>query len=111
MKLIPIIIFSALFILVSSTVQAITNQRAKECLLCHVLWFNPFKTEQKTLVEKKDSSIVIAGSMGLASSKEMCMTCHDGYVVDSRNNLVQGNPHFMLKKPPDGFKIPENFRL
>jgi len=108
-KSILIILLSALFF--TSTAQAITKRTAKECLICHILWFSAFKTEKKTLVEKKDSVIVIAGSMGLASSKKMCITCHDGYIVDSRRNLVKGNPHFALKKPPDEFKIPGSFRL
>ncbi len=109
MKSILIILFSALFF--TATAQAITKRTANECLICHILWFSAFKTEKKTLVEKKDSATVIAGSMGLASSKKMCITCHDGYVVDSRRNLVKGNPHFVLNKPPDDLKMPENFRL
>jgi len=108
-KSILIILLSALFF--TPTAQAITKRTADECLICHILWFSVFKTEKKTLLEKKDSAIVIAGSMGLASSKKMCITCHDGYVVDSRNNLVKDNPHFALKKPPDELKMPESFRL
>jgi hypothetical protein len=109
-KSIPIILLSALFLFASSA-RAITKRVSKECLVCHVLWFDVFKTDQKTLLKQRDSSIVIAGSMGLASSKEMCVTCHDGYIVDSRVMIVKGNPHYSLKKRPDGFKLPEIFRL
>ena len=109
MKSILIILFSALFF--ATTSQAITKRTANECLICHILWFSAFKTEKKTLVGKKDSAIVITGSMGLASSRKMCFTCHDGYVVESRMNLVKDNPHFALKKPPDDLKMPESFRL
>jgi hypothetical protein len=98
-KSIPILLITALFLL-PSPAQAITRRADKECLLCHVLWFDAFKTDQETLIEKRDSSIVIAGSVGLASSEEMCVTCHDGYVVDSRVKIVEGNPHYVLKKPP-----------
>lgn len=90
---------------------AITKRSSKECLLCHVLWFDVFKTDKKTLLRDKDSSIVIAGSIGLASSREMCDSCHDGYLVDSRVKVVNGNPHHQLKKPPDRFKLPKGFRL
>jgi predicted CXXCH cytochrome family protein len=110
LKSIPIIVLSALLLLASSA-QAITRRADKECLLCHVLWFDVFQTDQKTLLEQKDSSIVIAGSKGLASSEAMCVTCHDGYVVDSRATVVAGNPHHLLEKVQDGLKLPEIFRL
>ena len=90
-KSIAIIVLSAVFLL-PPCAQAITRRADKECLLCHVLWFDAFKTDQKTLIEKKESSIVIAGSLGLASTEEMCVTCHDGYIVDSRVKVVAGNP-------------------
>lgn len=109
-KLVPIFLLSALFLLASSAL-AITKRASKECLLCHVLWFDVLKTEQKTLIEQKDSSIVIAGSKGLASSKEICVSCHDGYVVDSRVKIAKGNPHHEFIKPPDWLKLPEIFRL
>jgi len=109
-KSIIIIVLSTIFLLAHS-VQAITRRADKECLLCHVLWFDAFKTDQKTLIEQSDSSIVIAGSMGLASSAAMCVTCHDGYVVDSRVRVAEGNPHHALKKVPESLKLPEIFRL
>ncbi len=109
-KSIPIIVLSALFLFPASA-QPITRRADKECLLCHVLWFDAFRTQQQTLIGKRDSAIVIAGSVGLASSEEMCVTCHDGYVVDSRVKTVRGNPHYALKKVPDGLKLPEIFRL
>ena len=102
--------FSAIFLLAHSA-QAITRRADKECLLCHVLWFDAFKTDQKTLIDPGDSSIVIAGSKGLASSEAMCVTCHDGYVVDSRVRVAEGNPHHALKKVPESLKLPEIFRL
>jgi predicted CXXCH cytochrome family protein len=110
LKSIPIIVLSALLLLASSA-QAITRRADKECLLCHVLWFDVFKTDQKTLLEQKDSAIVIAGSKGLASSEAMCVTCHDGYVVDSRVTVVAKNPHHSLKEVPDRLDLPEIFRL
>ncbi len=109
-KTIILIGFIVIFLIVHSA-QAITRRADKECLLCHVLWFDAFKTDQQTLIEPKDSPIVIAGSVGLASSKEMCVTCHDGYVVDSRNRVAEGNPHQVLKKVPESLKLPEAYRL
>ena len=101
---------AAIFFLPPSA-EAITRRADKECLLCHVLWFDAFKTDQPTLVERSDTSIVIAGSMGLASSEAMCVTCHDGYVVDSRVKVAEGNPHHALKQVPKSLKLSEIFRL
>jgi nitrate/TMAO reductase-like tetraheme cytochrome c subunit len=109
-KLIQLIVLCASFLLASSA-QAISKRASKECLICHALWFDVFKTDQKTLIKQTDSAIVIAGAMGLASSKAMCVSCHDGYVVDSRVMIVKGNPHHSRKKLPDGLKLPEGFRL
>jgi predicted CXXCH cytochrome family protein len=108
-RLILIVILGIFF--QTSPSLAITKRTSKECLLCHVLWFDVFKTDQKTLLKHKDSSIVIAGSIGLASSREMCESCHDGYLVDSRVKIVKGNPHHQLKKPPDSLQLPKGFRL
>jgi len=108
-RLILIVILGIFF--QTSPSLAITKRSSKECLLCHVLWFDVFQTDKKTLLEPKDSSIVIAGSVGLASSREMCDSCHDGYIVDSRVKIVNGNPHHELKKPPDWLQLPEGFRL
>lgn len=108
--MIQLIVLCASFLLASSA-QAITKRTSKECLICHVLWFDVFKTDQKTLIKQTDSAIVIAGAMGLASSKAMCLSCHDGYVFDSRVMIVKGNPHHSRKKLPDGLKLPEGFRL
>jgi predicted CXXCH cytochrome family protein len=109
-KSIQIIVLSALFLLPASA-QAITRRADKECRLCHVLWFDAFRTTQRTLIGKRDSAIVVAGSVGLVSSEEMCISCHDGYVVDSRVKTVKGNLHYSLKKLPDWLKLPEIFRL
>jgi hypothetical protein len=109
-KSISIILLGAIFVLASSA-QAVTRRADKECLLCHVLWFDAFNTDQKTLLAPGESSIVIAGSIGLASSEAMCVTCHDGYVVDSRVKIVEQNPHFALKKVPDTLNLPEFYRL
>jgi len=108
-RLILIVILSIFF--QASPSLAITKRSSKECLLCHVLWFDVFQTDKKTLLKQKDSSIVIAGSIGLASSREMCESCHDGYLVDSRVKIVNGNPHHQLKKPPDWLQLPKGFRL
>ena len=110
LKKIWLILLGTLLLLVPSA-HAITKRTDKECLLCHVLWFDAFKTDQKTLVEQKQTDIVVAGSIGLVSTEAMCITCHDGYVADSRNTVMAANPHHELKKPPPAMQLPELLRL
>lgn len=83
----------------------------KECCLCHVLWAEAFVTHDETLVGPRESTIIVAGSIGLSSSREMCTSCHDGYVADSRAMVQSGNKHQLLGKVPDWLKLPEPFRL
>ena len=111
MKKTVVILILGAILLSAASVQALTRRSDKECLLCHVLWVDAFNTDQKTLVKQTDSAIVVAGSTGLVSSEAMCVTCHDGYVVDSRITMVTENPHHKLKKPPAEFKLPELLRL
>lgn len=105
-----LVILGAILLLAASA-EAITKRTHKECLLCHVRWFDAFNTDQETLLEERDSPIVIAGAMGLASSREMCITCHDGYIYDSRANIAKSNPHHAFKKPPAWLDLPKQFRL
>ena len=111
MKKTVIIFILGAILLSAASAQALTRRSDKECLLCHVLWFDAFNTDQKTLLQQTDSAIVVAGSTGLVSSEAMCVTCHDGYVVDSRITIVTENPHHKLKKPPAALKLPEILRL
>ncbi len=111
LKKISFIVLGTLLILVPSAQAVMTKRADKECLLCHVLWFDAFKTDRKTLVEQQDTAIVVAGSRGLVSTEAMCITCHDGYVVDSRNSVEAGNPHHELKKKPDSLVLPQVLRL
>jgi len=82
-----------------------------ECCICHVLWFDSLAKGKTSLLANTDSPIVIAGSAGLSSSKDMCYSCHEGYVADSRNAVFRKNKHQLLGKVPDWLKLPKIFRL
>lgn len=100
-------------VLLAPAVRASTLKRESkdECCICHVLWFDSLAKREKTLLERTDSPIVIAGSAGLSSSKEICYSCHDGYVADSRNAITKNNKHHLIGKVPDWLKLPDIFRL
>ncbi len=99
------------WLLTAAPAQALTRRADKECLLCHVSWFDAVQTHQATLVPETASPIVVAGSTGLVSTESMCITCHDGYVVDSRLTVEADNPHHLLKKVPENLKLPDILRL
>jgi len=108
-------LLTALFCIVFMTVPVLGSnlkrESKEECCICHVLWFDSLAKGAKTLLESTDSPIVIQGSPGLASSREMCYSCHEGYVADSRNTIIRGNKHQLIGKVPEGLKLPDIFRL
>jgi predicted CXXCH cytochrome family protein len=91
--------------------STLKRESKDECSICHVLWFNSLAKGGQTLLERTDSPIVIAGSTGLASSREMCNSCHGGYIADSRNKIFRENKHQLAGKVPEGLTLPAIFRL
>ncbi len=89
----------------------IKRSKKSECTVCHVLWMEDLQTNQENLLGTSQENIVIAGSIGLSSSQQICYSCHDGYVVDSRMKIIPGNKHHQLKKVPDWLDLPDVFRL
>ena len=83
----------------------------KQCTLCHIRWLDAFTTGETTLVELNDTGILVSGTLSDVTTRRMCLSCHDGYVVDSRISMASENKHHSLKKVPKGFRLPEGFRL
>jgi predicted CXXCH cytochrome family protein len=106
-----ILILIALLLIAQPANALIKRSQKQECTICHVLWLDTFSTDQQTLLGPTQTNIVIAGSMGLSSSRRICVSCHDGYVRDSRTVIVAGNRHHQLKKVPDWLHLPDSFRL
>ena len=62
----------------------------KECGICHVQWHSDSKNIQ-SLLPKLETSKVIDGRAGIVSHEQMCLSCHDGYVNDSREVFGSSN--------------------
>lgn len=107
------VLFTILLVFCLAHPAAALTKRSKkdECTLCHVLWMDAFLTDEQTLLGPTQENIVIAGSIGLSSSKRICYSCHDGYVKDSRTAIALDNKHHQLKKVPDWLELKGNFRL
>ncbi len=78
---------------------------AKECAICHYRWIGTF------FVQGRGTDLVPYQSEKVAATPEMCFSCHDGSVVDSRERVMHGKSHKTDVKPPAGMKIPEIFPL
>lgn len=78
---------------------------AKACAICHYRWIGTF------FVEGRGTDLVPYQSEKVAADAEMCFSCHDGSVMDSRKRMRHGNEHKTDVKPPADMKIPAAFPL
>ncbi len=78
---------------------------AKGCAICHYRWIDTF------FVEGKGTDLVPYQSEKVVATPEMCFSCHDGSVMDSRDRMLHGKEHKTNVNPPAGMKIPEIFPL
>jgi len=90
---------------------ALEKSSKKECAMCHVMWLDEFRTEQETLIEWQPGNVLMKDTQGIVSAEEICYSCHDGYVLDSRHVVWKGNNHTTFKKLPENTKIPKPFTL
>ena len=101
------IIFSLLLSNIAlATVEPPKNPNsAKGCAICHYRWIDTF------FIDGKGSDLVAYQSEKVVAAPEMCFSCHDGSVMDSRVRLNNGSGHKTSVPPPAGMKVPEIFPL
>jgi predicted CXXCH cytochrome family protein len=95
----------------SQRANALEMSSKRNCAICHVMWLDDFRTDKETLIKWQPGNVLMKDTQGVVSSEEMCYSCHDGYVVDSRYTAWKYNQHKTFIKPPKGFAIPANFPL
>jgi predicted CXXCH cytochrome family protein len=78
---------------------------AKACAICHYRWIDTF------FVQGRGSDLVPYQSEKVAATPDMCFSCHDGSVRDSRERMLRGSGHKVDVKPPAGMEIPGVFPL
>jgi len=74
---------------------------AKGCAICHYRWVDTF------FIEGKGSDLVEYTSNKVVATSEMCFSCHDGSVLDSRARAYQTAQHKINMPPPAAMNIPE----
>jgi predicted CXXCH cytochrome family protein len=103
--------FFFIFLILAGNVDAETLEppknpnSAKGCAICHYRWIDTF------FVEGRGTDLVPYESRKVEAEPEMCISCHDGSVMDSRARVLHGKAHKTNMKPPDGMKIPAIFPL
>ncbi|MBU1233211.1 MAG: hypothetical protein KKD01_06060 [Proteobacteria bacterium] len=78
---------------------------AKECALCHYRWIDTF------FLYGRGSELVPYQADKVVAKAEICHSCHDGSVADSRARVYNDQHHPINKPPPAGMEIPEIFPL
>jgi predicted CXXCH cytochrome family protein len=78
---------------------------AKGCAICHYRWVDTF------FIEGRGSDLVAYTAQKVVAAPEMCMSCHDGSIMDSRARMTRGTGHKIGLPPPAEMKIPKPFPL
>ena len=107
-----IFIFVILFVLsLSSTAIALEMSSKRNCAICHVMWIDDFRTDKETLIAWQPGNVLMKDTQGVVSTEEMCYSCHDGYVMDSRAVTWKHKGHRTFIKPSNKVTIPADFPL
>ncbi|MCK4710119.1 MAG: cytochrome c3 family protein, partial [Gammaproteobacteria bacterium] len=80
----------------------------RECATCHIMWLKDFKRKNvKTLIPYDPKPVVKTGKQDVASTEDMCFSCHDGFMLESRSLWESGkHAHPVGQKPSDKITIP-----
>jgi len=99
MKLTRLILWSVVLLLpaLSSAQSERKINDEKRCVTCHVQWHEDHD-QANNLLPNIRTSTVIDGRPGIVSDAEMCLSCHDGYVMDSRETFSSTNHQGDLDK-------------
>ncbi|GBE04008.1 cytochrome c nitrite reductase pentaheme subunit [bacterium BMS3Abin09] len=108
-KIFYLILFMTTLTLQLDTVYAVEAPRnpnsAKECAICHYRWIDIF------FVDGKGSELVPYQAEKVVAKPEICFSCHDGSVVDSRAKVYNDHRHKINRPPPEYMKIPKIYPL
>jgi predicted CXXCH cytochrome family protein len=101
------LILAALFSIDPALAARDTGEK-RECATCHIMWLKDFKrTDIKTLIPYEPRPVEVSGKQDVVSTEKMCVSCHDGFVRDSRKSWKEGrHGHPVGMKPSSKIKIP-----
>jgi len=108
LRLLGLLVIAVLLPLTSARAEISTPKNpksAKACALCHYRWIDTF------FVDGKGTDLVPYQAQKVVATPEMCDSCHDGSIMDSRARMTIGRGHKTGVAPPAGMTIPEIFPL
>ena len=86
----------------------IVGGQARSCTVCHIEWIEPFSRGVATALADSPPS---TDEQPAASRGEMCLSCHDASVVDSRHRVWDAHGHRTGVAPPSEMKVPAQLPL
>lgn len=95
----------------TSPAFALEMSSKRDCVVCHIMWLDDFRTEQESLVPFQPGNVLMEDTQGVVSSEDICYSCHDGYVQDSRHIIGKFNRHPVFVKPSKNVTIPPELPL
>jgi len=105
-----ILLISLILFLLPQVSSAVLQPSAnRECATCHIMWLREFKRDDvKTLVAYDPRPVMNTGKQDVASNENLCFSCHDGFMLDSRFLWESGKyAHPVGQKPSDKINIPQ----
>ena len=78
---------------------------AKECAICHYRWVDTF------FLDGRGTDLVPLQTEPVVGTSEMCFSCHDGGILDSRWAFEKERGHRIGVPPKPGMSLPNNFPL
>lgn len=85
-----------------------TGQQSKACTLCHIEWMPTFS-------QRRDAALIApppgSAENPFVSRGEMCLSCHDGSVADSRRRVWDEHGHMTGASPPEWMRVPAHLPL
>jgi predicted CXXCH cytochrome family protein len=100
-----------LLMLPSAASPAFDTSSKKGCAICHVMWLDDFRTDKETLIDFQPGNVLMKDTQGVVSSEDICYSCHDGYVQDSRHVVWKFNNHKTFVKPSKSVTVPKSLPL
>ncbi len=100
-----------MYLVLASTAFALDISSKRDCVVCHIMWLEDFRTDKESLIEWQPGNVLMADTQGVVSSEEICYSCHDGYINDSRYITWKYNRHKTSVKPSKNVTIPSSLPL
>ena len=88
--------------LAAGRAAALEPSPRKQCTVCHAGWTQGFVGSDR-LVDVTFGPETVGG----ASDEDICYSCHDGYVQDSRAEAFSGRGHPVGVRPPESMRVPD----